>query len=250
METPPLKIRLLPPSTIISGFVSGIKNCNYEFYLRELLNSSDHFIKRGGSPFTAPKSEDHGQCDAISQHYQIDFKLLASQTHLQAASILKPRPFVQGCLTFFTECKNPGGKIKATKLYSALRGLSVSDLETIRSNWKRGDSIDKDIAHALTIAEVKKNILFLFPYDLWFDKSIQHDVAVKIIEASLMGDFKNLFLYRDKAALGFDTYLTVKYMNEFLVFQIDKGQSTFVDAISTSEMPTYIELAQYSDMWG
>lgn len=64
-----------------------------------------------------------------------------------------------------------------------------------------------------------------------------------------MGDFKNLFLYRDKAAPGFDTYLTVKYMNEFLVFQIDKGQSTFVDAISTSEMPTYIELAQYSDMW-
>lgn len=48
-----------------------------------------------------------GQCDAISEEYELDFKLLDSQTKLMAVSILKEQPIVFASgLVAYTECKN------------------------------------------------------------------------------------------------------------------------------------------------
>lgn len=250
MDDPQLRIRLMHSAAIVSDFVAGIQGCNYEFYLRELLNNSSYFVERGGSLFSAPESENHGQCDAIARNYELDFKILASRTEMQAASILKSQPVVlMNGITLFTECKKPGGRIKATRIHAALRGLSVRKLEAIRSAEKEEDSVYKDIAHVLVTAEVKKNLLFFFPYELWFDQSIQHDNAIETIEKSLSEDFNNLFLYRASRVPDFDTYLTVKYIDEFFVFQSGVNRLTFLESIPISKMPTYITLARYNDRW-
>lgn len=40
---PELTIKPMPPSAVISNFVEGISDCNYEIYLRELINNSTYF---------------------------------------------------------------------------------------------------------------------------------------------------------------------------------------------------------------
>ncbi|WP_270331605.1 hypothetical protein [Lactococcus lactis] len=86
-----IRFKLLPPSTIIKNFVKGEPDCNYEKYLLELLNASKYFRKMSISKFCAPVTESNGECDAISENYEIDFKLLASTTRLQASSQLSNR---------------------------------------------------------------------------------------------------------------------------------------------------------------
>lgn len=250
MKEPRLVMHLFPPSAIVSDFVSGIPNCNYEHYLRELLNASEYFSKRGGSPYSAPESEDHGQCDAVSQNYELDFKLLIARTAMQAASTLRLQPFTEAKgLTGFAECKNPGGSVKATRIHSVLRDLSVEELERIRKGGARGDSIHNDIVSALKTAEVNKNILFLFPYEFWFDHPVCPDDAIKEMRRYLAGTFNTLLLYREKNVRGFDTYLTVKYLDEFLVLINANNELSVIDSVPVTKMPTYRELSKFDDKW-
>ena len=89
-----LTIKPMPPSAVVSNFVEGIPDSNYEIYLRELVNSSAYFLDKGKSIYSGPPSEEAGQCDAISEGYELDFKLLDSQTKLMAVSILKEQSIV------------------------------------------------------------------------------------------------------------------------------------------------------------
>lgn len=84
-----LMIRPMPPSAVVSNFVERVPYSNYEICLRELVNSSTYFLDKGKSIYGGPPSEEAGQCDAISKEYELDFKLLDSQTRLMALSILK-----------------------------------------------------------------------------------------------------------------------------------------------------------------
>lgn len=103
---PELTIKPMPPSAVISNFVEGISDCNYEIYLRELINNSTYFRDKGKSAYSEPPSEEAGQCDAISEEYELDFKLLYSQTKLMADSILKEQPMVlTSGIVAYAECK-------------------------------------------------------------------------------------------------------------------------------------------------
>ena len=80
---------LLPSEMIIKNYIHGDPDCNYEKYLLEFVNASDFFrAKSDGDIYQSPESEENGQCDCISTSYQLDFKLIASKTALQARSIL------------------------------------------------------------------------------------------------------------------------------------------------------------------
>ena len=50
---------------------------NYEKYVLDFINNSSYFKKYG--TFIHPISESNGECDAISEKYELDFKLFISQ---------------------------------------------------------------------------------------------------------------------------------------------------------------------------
>lgn len=251
MNDPELMIRHMPPSAVIKNFVEGAPSCNYEIYLRELINSSTYFLNKGQSRYRKPLSEEAGQCDALSEDYELDFKLLDSQTKLMADSILKKRPAVLAPgLTTYSECKKPGGKVVATNLYVAIRGLSVNDLEIIRRTKTRRTHIDNDIPQILEVVEVKKHILMLFPYIFSFGHETHPVNPVETIKNAINNDFRNLFLYREKKSPGFDSYLTTVYSDSFLIFKIIRGKFSLIESISTEKTPTYKRLLDYSDTWG
>lgn len=118
--------QLLPSEMIIKNYIHGDPDCNYERYLLEFVNASDFFrTKSGGDIYQSPESEENGQCDCISTSYQLDFKLIASKTALQAKSILYPSKteIVKGVFVT-SEPKVKNGSIKATRIHAALREFS------------------------------------------------------------------------------------------------------------------------------
>lgn len=247
---PELTIKPMPPSAVISNFVEGISDCNYEIYLRELINNSTYFRAKGKSAYSEPPSEEAGQCDAISEEYELDFKLLDSQTKLMADSILKEQPMVlTSGIVAYAECKKPGGKVRATRLHVALRGLSVDDLVNIRHTKTNHTNIQNDILQILEVVEVKKHILMLFPYVFSFGQEPHSQDPTETIRVAMNEDFRNLFLYREKMSPGFDTYLATVFSDSFLVFKIIHGEFCMVESISTIHTPTYKQLLKYGDIW-
>lgn len=123
---------LLPSEMIIKNYIHGDPNCNYEKYLLEFINASDFFLaKSGGDIYRLPKSEENGQCDCISASYQLDFKLIASKTALQARSILCPsKAAITSGVIVTGEPKVKEGSIKATRIHAALaKARSVLTLQ-------------------------------------------------------------------------------------------------------------------------
>lgn len=80
-----LQEKMLDAPLIIHGFVNDEPKCNYERYMTELLNCSIFFMnKTRGEKLHWNEKQDHAECDAVTSVYSIDYKLLATNSSLQA----------------------------------------------------------------------------------------------------------------------------------------------------------------------
>lgn len=79
---------MLPTGFIVKDVIGDYEHnslFNYEDWLRELINESSAFMaKTGGARLEAPDQEAHGEADAISASYCLDFKLAAGQCMMRA----------------------------------------------------------------------------------------------------------------------------------------------------------------------
>ena len=122
---------------IIHGFVSDEPKCNYERYMTELLNNSIYFMnKTRGEKLFWNEKQDHGECDATTSVYSIDYKLLATYSSLQAkretsGSITK---MGDGCIAFGIGRLPAGKKFTYIRTVAALRKYSLEDLERISAD--------------------------------------------------------------------------------------------------------------------
>lgn len=74
---------MLDAPLIIQDYVNDEPECNYERYLTELINHSGLFMQKSkGTAFEWKEHQDHGECDAVSEHYSIDYKLLITRTSM------------------------------------------------------------------------------------------------------------------------------------------------------------------------
>ena len=251
MIDPTMRVKLLPAPYIIKNFVDGEDNCNYEIYLLELLNSSAWFSAHYPGGFIKPSSEAHGECDAINQIYQIDFKLLASKTALQARSVLSNQihKMGQGLISFGIS-KLPEGKIQTTRLFAAFRGKSLTDLYRIQENQIKAYGVENDILTSLKMLETKKNLLLFFPYEVTFDQYRNYAEAMESITEALTEDFHVAFEYRDNQIQSrYDTFMTCIYEDSFLIFSVKNQVLKLIDTVGTKKVSTFLRLSQYTDWW-
>ena len=66
MNNSPLHLQMLEASLIITDYVPGDSLCNYEIYLKEIINASAWFSQHFPIPFCSPENESHGECDYYS----------------------------------------------------------------------------------------------------------------------------------------------------------------------------------------
>ena len=244
-----LRLHLLPSELIVKGFVKGEEQCNYECYLLELVNQSSFFVSLShGQSYSAPESEARGECDCISDAYQLDFKLIGGNTPLQARSLLSSQKYLiaEGILaTGSPKAKNR--TIQATLIHVALRNYSYPQLCELRKENPKGQGIKNDVCQFLMTLEKKKNLLLFFPYSFSFDTEYKLEEGSKQIAFGINSDFCNAMEYRNHVAPGFDTFLCFIYSEHLVVLKAQNETLSIVDYISLKNSLTYIKLWDYSN---
>ena len=244
-----LTAHLLPSEMIIKNYVHGDPDCNYEKYLLEFVNASTFFVKKsGGNVYRSPESEEKGQCDCISPNYQLDFKLIASKTALQARSILcsSKAEIAKGVIvTGAPKVKN--GSIKATRIHAALRGYNYEDLRKLRETSVKKQGIENDIIELLKTLETRKHLLLFFPYKFEFQNSYEFFDGITQIQNALNGDFRCAMQYRaHEVETGLDTYMAFIYDNRIVFMILEATQLSYIDSVNLACSPVYMRLLNYS----
>lgn len=245
-----LLIKPLPASCVIRNFVKGIMECNYELYLVELLNQSTWFKRNFDEHFIYKSVQDAGQCDAYSGEFGIDFKLVASKTELQGKSLFSPQVMqpLEG-VTLYGPCKKPGGELKATNIYTAIRNKTVEELKSNKAISSKKQGIENDIKECLETFETCKNVLFFFPYCIDIDNCSDLQEVVDVTEQALNYDFKGVIAYRAEFAPNFEDYFVTICKNEFVIFSIQNGVLKLVDHVPISRIDTFVKLKEYGSMF-
>lgn len=255
-----LKYSRISPALYISKFVDHEPLCNYETYLRELINNSEYFLNLSkGNEYEEPESESNGESDAISDYYSIDFKLVESTTMIESNrqfsySISNLGDGVTACGS-----SNRTGETVCTVLHCALRELvSFDEINEIinspdcnikleRRNLQQIDLICKgDIKKYFKILSTNKNLLLYIPCEFMIELELVDD-EIRYIKEALLKDYGLSFEYRRKILSKKDTFLCCIYKNSLLVFKYENNNMIFVDMINLNKSPTYTYLKEKYD---
>lgn len=249
-----LTAKLLSAPLVCKGFISGMDDCDYEIYLREVVNASEYFKRMSnGAVYTAPPEEAHGEWDCISADYSLDFKLIASETALRARNLFSSgiHKMAEG-VTVYTVPKitsnNPKYKpIRATRIYAALRSLDLATLKTIRNTKEKTQGIETDIRALLETLETQKHILMFFPYEFFTETDNDFPAVVSEVIEVLSQDFSEAFKYRKEVAPEFDAYFVFIYAGQFVIMELCENTLKLIDTVTETSSPTYMKIKDYTD---
>ena len=238
-----LQEKMLDAPLIIHGFVNDEPKCNYERYMTELLNCSAFFMnKTGGEKLCWNEKQDHGECDATTSIYSIDYKLLTTNSSLQAkretrGSITK---IGDGCIAFGIGRLPAGEKFTYIRTVAALRSYSLEELEMISAGSK--DNVEKNVSMILKNVRTKKNLLLFYPYIMSFSEPHTFRDGCKSIENAFNEDLNQIRLYRELNAPGFETYICTIYENKLLIFENEGKQWALQDSVDMMTSEIYKDL--------
>ena len=237
---------ILPPAFVskdIAKDTYGNKLYDYEDWLREFVNSSDAFLqKTAGEQFRAPAREDHGEADAITSRYEIDFKLILGQSMQCALRETSFQLLTQpGGGVFFVRSKEEGER-KAVRLFAALRGRDVSSLRSLWGVDRKAltKDLDCDIASFLKTLDKDKHLLLLLPLLLYADGGM--GVSPSVASEMVYSDFEPAIRLRREFHPQRETYLAffVPHRIEFIK-STDTGWVGF-DSVPTNASKTFSEV--------
>ena len=238
-----LQEKMLDAPLIINDFVKGEPECNYERYLVEMINHSKLFMqKSGGKPFQWEECQAHGECDAVSENYSVDFKLLATRSSLQgqreiSSSITKMADGVNA----FGIGRWPRGKVfKAVRAAAALRRYSFEELHRIAINPI--GKIEEDVSRILKSLRVQKNLLLFYPFEMSFSVSHTFSDGCNKISEAFNEDLHNISLYRRSEVPDYETFLCTIYDQKLLIFQNISGYWKLDDFVEVSSSRIFMDL--------
>lgn len=252
-----LRSSLLPAPMIIKNYVIGDENCNYEKYLLEIVNASQVFrLLSGGKEYTAPDNEAHGENDANSEGYSLDFKLVESSSYLEAY-----RQYSAGI-----EVRVPGvkmicesrkkGSVMVTKLHCALRDIKTfaeienivnSESKYIPMDARTTDNINEqilvDMKTFFKVLHKNKNLLLFIPEEFSFDgEGYELSEAIEIIKDALSVDYLLSLEYRKTKIVEKDTFVMCVFDKQFLLYEYEGGGLVIKEVIQQMKSQTYTKL--------
>lgn len=256
MDAPVLWFSYLPAQLIIKDFITNKNDCDYEIYMRELMNSSSYFLEKSNQElFTKPQSEEKGQSDCVSSNYSIDFKLLLPETAGTARrefadSIVQ---FAEGVYGYGAPHTTPNDKkykpINATNFHAVLRNITYSELLEYENVKTRERGLSRDVKRLLDDMRKPKNLMCLIPYRFFFKEPVGYKEGRSIIIDAVINDYGILFEYRSKQLNDtYETYIAFIYGNHLSILGLKDGNITLCDEIPLSCSKTYLELSKYTLM--
>ena len=242
-----LKADLLPAPIFIKDFVQGEKDCNYEKYLVEFLNNSIwfrekvHFLK-----FVWQEKQDNGELDAYAGDYGLDFKLLVSTTACQARRELSSSKYVLANGIVATSTPNKEGSMTVTRIFSAVRYLTVDDFSRIEAETYTYGTIEHDIQDFLKVIKKDKNLFIFLPYDFYSLKEYNFNYLVSVIKNAIKNDFAVSMKLRDGRCPNRDTFIACICSDFLILFQYLNDDFILIDCVNTKKSPIYTKLLGYA----
>ena len=248
MRKEDLYLKLLQPHMINSKYIHGTEDiCNYELYLVELINQCRNFMSRFREPFIYQMEQSHGEADAVSGDYSLDFKLAVSSTAMQANNIYRPQIWKRsdGWIDY-GGAKKEKGQLMVTKIYMALLSSNRDNLLNIIEKPDKS-LVEKDIAQFLQKVIIPQNIMFFFPYRLWHKGEIVSiDEGIQDIVLALASAFLTSMQYRAEKVPEYETFFSTFYEEKFVLMQVYEDKFDLLDAVDLSLSSTYKSLKKYS----
>lgn len=238
-----LQEKMLDAPLIIKGFVNDEPECNYELYLTELINHSKLFMQKSeGEAFKWEEHQSHGECDAVSKNYSIDYKLLATRSSLQGLRETSSRitKNAEGGIAFGLGRWPAGIPFTGVRTVAALRSYSLKDFNKIATN--PDGRIEREISIILKSLRVKKNLLLFYPYTLMFSEPHSFESGCGSIAEAFNYDLDRIGSYRRYEAPGFDTYLSTIYEKKLLIFQLTDEAWQLEDFVEMELSKIYMDL--------
>ncbi len=252
-----LKSKLLPTALVFKKYVNGEPKCNYEMYLREMLNLSKYFRSLSdGKEYEEPTDEDHGECDAITSRYEIDFKLVESSSYLEAKRQYSTgiQVICEGVIASTVPARN--GSTYVTNLHCALRDInSYEQIEDIlrgeyayikmnkRTVKDKDMQLNADLKDFYNNLVIDKNLLLYIPEIFYFeDECYQESDAIEIVRQALKMDFAFSCQYRSCLRLEKDAFICCIYSDAFLIFKFMDNDFLLVDKIPVGKSSIYMDL--------
>jgi len=228
------KYELLPIMMISKKKVNDTQ-VNYEDYLIELLNNSNYFQKLSKNEyFKAITEQSHGECDAETSNYQIDFKLLVPSEFMWYKNMSLPSidySLMKNGIILVNDNEKSLDKnlqIKATSSFvNYLAKICCSNKNKLLA-MKDEESILKSSINNMLI---NKNILAFLP--CCFDNSEDSVILINKL-------FFSLFSIRDD--INKDTYITYLQGDFFHILQYSNSKFVEVDKVHKIMMQNFNDL--------
>ena len=243
MNHSPLYSHLLEAPLLIPNIIHGDKGCNYEEYLKEIINASEWFQQHYSGPFCAPKDESHGECDAYAGNYGLDFKLIASKTALQARSIHSLQMYKEEDGAFSGCGPKSSGSMMVTRFPQAFRRKTIDELLKIRKEATKKQGIENDIKEYLDTLETKKNLLLFYPYRFSFKQPGELVADIQSIVKVCQDDFEVTLNYRTRLYPSWDTFFVFLYDYYFVLCKWSGSSLVFLEAVPIERSDTFQDYA-------
>ena len=243
---------LLPPGMFVKDLITDERNnplYNYEDWLRELLSASEAFVRKtSGEELKKPTEESHGEADAISSNYSIDFKLVAGQSMLRALREMSQQMTVMGGLTL-THTSRGSGSMEGLRLHVALRRYSEDELRRIwNANPKHGlrNDVEREIAGYLKLLKKEKNLLLLYPAVL-YDGS-DAPAAQAAADDAVYSDYGAALRLRNDYLPDYENYLAYFRDGCLVILEVTSAGSKLFDSVPVSKSATFMDAVRQYDL--
>lgn len=226
---------LLPIMLISKKKVANVK-VDYENYLVELLNNAFSFKKSLNlyEPFEKINEQSHGECDARSGDYEIDFKLLVPTEFMKIKNSTLPDVnynHLKDGFIFVNDNEKSLNKTLQEKAQNTFINYISNIALSNKDDLLKIKDDDTILSRSIKNMQVNKNILCFIPCKI--DKSIDSVSLVKKI-------FLPLLSIRDN--IEKDTYITYLQNDYFYVLQYKNNNLICIDKVHLMLVNTFYDL--------
>ena len=214
---------------------------NYEHFLIDVINASNYFASKKANfeqYCLDTGKQSNGENDVYSSMYQMDFKLLVSQSVMRARSKNIPEldysMIGEGVIMSKSKPDSELIDVPAETILSDIKNVDIDELR----NEKYGDCI-KDLINNL---KKPKNLFLYYPYE-YYEKKYN---IMTILEKEVTDIFSNVMEYRDELSLGCDTFICFKIDRYFVILEWENKAFVFKDKVNELLCTNYRNAKLYS----
>lgn len=213
---------------------------NYEEYLNEFINNSRFVTDNGNKLFELNKHQSEGQADSTNKEYDLEYKLFVDTETLVNKSNYSDTITVDSNRARFYGASKKEGTHLIVNLKKLVSQYSLKELSEIKCK-NQPNKEEAKIKRFISKLEIDKNIVFLIPYEYYYDSNIVDEVTLNYIIEKFSKDCNASILYR-RQYTDKDTYIAF-FIKDYIIFtKVVDSQLIFYDKVNVSKSKSFNEI--------